>query len=211
MKASVKEQLRETAKLYAKTAAKQGSEPIPPGTGYQGIIGSCTIGMSKNEKNPRLQVTWPITITEPKEHEGKEHYDFSGLQSENNIAYFKGRLEKIDVAVPDDIADIADALDECEGLEVLFDVVKNDEFTNTYFRSRVADAKDSKKSGKADKKEESAEYNKKELKALGKNADDEDDSAIEELEEAAKANDLDPDDYDTWLELAEAIIEELEL
>ena len=207
-KISIKDRLKEAAKLYSKTAPKQGSQPIPPGTGYTGIIGSCTIGMSKNEKNPRLQVTWPITVTGPKEFEGREHYDFSGLGTENNIAYFKGRLEKIDVAIPDDIGDISDALDECEGLEISFDVVQNDEFTNTYFRERVSDAKEASDDGD---EPEAPEYTEKQLLKLGKKADADDDDAIDELKAAAKANDLDDDDYSTWTRLAEAVVEALKL
>ena len=208
-KVSIKERLAEAKKLYAKTEARQGQEPLPPGIGYTGIIGSCTIGMSRNEKNPRLQVTWPIIVTGPKEFEGREHRDFSGLETENNIAFFKGRLEKINVDVPDDIGDISDALDDCEGLEILFDVVKNDEFTNTYFRERVADADEKPK--EADKSEESA-YTKKQLTKLGRAADSDDgEDEIAELEGAAKASNLDPDDYTTWVDLADALIEELGL
>ena len=203
-KVNIKQRLADAKKLYAKTEAKQGGEPLPPGTGYTGTIGSCTIEMSKKD---RLQVVWPITVTGPAKFEGREHRDWSGLETENNIGFFKGRLEKIDVAVPDDIGDISDALDECEGLEIRFDVVKSEEFTNTYFRERVGEA-----SEPADAEEPAEpEYTKKQLTRLGKEADKDDGDAIDELETAAKASNLDPDDYDTWLELAEGIIEDLAL
>ena len=208
MKASTKEQLREAAKLYAKTAARQGKEQLPVGKDYTGVIGSCTIGMSQNEQSPRLQVTWPITVTSPAEFEGREVEDYSGLQTENNIAYYKGRLEKIDVAIPDDIMDTADALDECEGLKIRFDVVKNEEFTNTYFRERIADA--GKKPDGAEEAEE-PEYTKKQLTSLGKKADRDDEEAVDELTAVAVVNNLKESEYDTWVELADAIIEELDL
>jgi len=207
--AEVKERLRAAAKLYSKTAAKQGGAPIPPGVGYEGVIGSCIIGMSKNEKNPRLQVTWPITVTSPDQLEGREHYDFSGLETENNIAYLKGRLEKIDVDVPDDIGDIGTALDECEGLKIRFDVVQNDEFTNTYFRERIGGPSNG--NSPSDDENKEPEYTKKELISLGRKADKDDGDAVDELEAAASDSNLDPDDYATWVELAEAVIEELEL
>ncbi len=201
-KVNIKQRLADAKKLYAKTEAKQEGEPLPPGTGYTGTIGSCTIEMSKKD---RLQVVWPITVTGPSKFEGREHRDWSGLETENNIAFFKGRLEKIDVAVPDDIGDISDALDECEDLEIRFDVVKNEEFTNTYFRERVGDA--------AEKVEEptETEYTKKQLISIGKDADDDQGEAMDKLEAVAKANSLDPDDYAEWADLAEAIIEELAL
>ena len=204
---SIKERLAAAKKLYAKTEAMLGSEPLPPGVGYTGVIGSSTIAVSKNDN---MGVTVPITVTSPEEFKGRAHRTWSNLETDTGIGFFKGDLEKIEIGIPDDIGDIGDALDEMEGVEIRFDVVKVDEYLNTYFRERVSGGK-SKASDEADKPEDEPEYTKRELTKLGKQADDEDDDAISELEAAAKASKLDPDGYLLWAELADAIIEDLGL
>ena len=205
-KANVKDRLAQAKKLYGKTEARTGARRLPPGVGYTGIIKDPVLEISKND---RLQVVWPITVTSPDEFEGVDHRDWSGLETENNIAFFKGRLEKIGVDVPDDISDIGDALDACDGLHIRFDVVKVEEYTNTYFTEQLADQ------GGDDSKEpeepEEPEHTAKSLSKLGRSADKEDDDAIAELEALAKDNKLDPDDYPLWTELADAVAEELGL
>lgn len=215
-KVSIKERLAAAKQMYAKTAAMQGSEPLPPGTGYTAIIGSPSIGVSKNDN---MGVTVPMTLTGPPAFEGRSHGYWSNLETELGIAFFKGDLEKIDIAVPDDISDLGEALDAMEGIEVRFDVVKKDEYTNTYLRERVADAgAASKKTGKkavkhaaAEEEEEAPEYTKRQLAKLGDKADEDDADALETLKDLAEANKLDPDDYATWVELAEAIADEMGL
>ena len=104
-KQSLKDRLAKAQKTYAKTEAMQGSEPLPPGTDYTGVIGECVIGISKNDN---MGVTIPITVTSPSEFEGRSHHKWCNLETENGIGYFKGDLEKIDIEVPDKITDIGE-------------------------------------------------------------------------------------------------------
>ena len=208
-KQSLKDRMAKAKKLYAKTEAMQGSEPLPPGTGYTGIIGEPVIAVSKNDN---LGVTFPLTVTGPAEFEGRHHHKWCNLETENGIGFFTGDLEKIDVEVPDDIADIGDALDEAEGVEIRFDVVQNDEFTNTYFRERVGEgSEEDGEEGEDEDNDSAPEYSKRQLTKLGKDADKDDEDAIDALSRAAEDAGLDPDEYDTWAELAGAVIEELGL
>ncbi len=192
--------------MMEKVAPILGKAMPPPGRGYEGVIGEATRQLSKNKND---MVVWPITITSPEECEGQEFTDNSMLITEKNIGFFKGRFEKIGIEPPDSEEDIGRALEECDGLAIRFDVVQKEENLNVFFVERLEDSGDG--SGKEKTADEPPEYTRKQLKSLGKSADNNDPDDIDELETLAKANDLDPDDHDTWTGLATALIEKLGL
>lgn len=192
--------------MMEKVAPILGKATPPPGRGYEGTIGEPVRQKSRNDND---MVIWPITITSPPEREGQEFTDNSMLITEQNIGFFKGRFEKIGVAPPESEKDISRALDECAGLDIRFDVVQKDENLNVFFVERLEGSE-----GGGGRKEEAAnepDYDRKQLRTLGKDADDGDDDSIKELETLADENGLDPDEHETWVDLAKALIEELGL
>jgi len=166
--------------------------PLPDGQ-YEGIIENAII---EESRNGRLQARWDLLVTEG-DCEGRQIRKYNGLETKDNLAWFKGDLETLDLTVPDDFTDIGDTLEEACGMGIRFQVRSRDEFTNIDFIEPLETT--SKKDKKKEEEPEEPSYTKAQVKKM-----DED-----ELTAAAKEFGLDPDDYDEWDDLADAIIDEL--
>lgn len=110
MASEVAKDLKKMSKMWAKTEAKQGGgggSRLPDGE-YLCKIVDMKVGKSKNK---RLQVVTEFKVKKPKDKKGKTFLKFSGLESEDNIAYFKGFAEVLGLELPEDMEDLPEALE----------------------------------------------------------------------------------------------------
>jgi hypothetical protein len=208
-KQTIQQKLKALQKDWKNTEARTGYEDLPDGS-YEGVIKNAVLGLTKDENNPKLMATYTLEVTEG-DFKGRTQYKRQMVETADNIAYAKGDLDAIDVDAPDNIADLGETFEqEVVGLAILFSVVHNKEFVNVYFRERLEGA------GKESKTEEETEDSEDEGDLTADDVRgylDEDDEGESILTEIIKDNDLDidPDDYATWSEVADLIIDQLKL
>jgi len=206
-KKSVKELLAEMKQGWRDTEARSGSAQFPEGRGHEGYIKDVSVELNKKGN---LQVHWVIVGTSKGIEDSTDH-KWSNMATPENRGWLKGEMEAIGLEWPDNLEEIGEALEPADGKRIRFDVKnsKTDEYENhnIYFREELEGSE------KAAAKEEEAEEPKvseptaKEIKADGREADDGDEDATERLTILAKENDLDPDDFATWVGLAKEIAE----
>jgi hypothetical protein len=182
--------LSDVQDIWESAEARTGGVPLEDGT-YTGVIENALIEKSRNG---RLQVRWDLLVTEG-DSEGRQIRKYEGLETEENLGWFKGDLETLEVDVPEDINDLGDALEAACGLAIVFRVKSKDDFVNVYFNELVeGGGEEDNDSGDED------EVTAADVKKMSK----------DDLNELAEEYGLDPDDYDTKKELVEAVIEELD-
>lgn len=204
-KVSVASKLRELKKIWKSSTPRTGGG-LPDGE-YEGVIKTAVVGLSKSESK-RLQCVWTIEVTAPEGLEGRKQIKIAGLETEDNLSWFKGDLALLGIDPPDDPDDIAAVAGQTEGLPVAFRVRTKQEFTNVDFIGllegvEVKEPEDKDKAEESGEKELTAE----DITAMGY-ADDE--CGLQMV-----INDYDlginQDDYATFPEVAGLIIEELGL
>jgi len=203
-KDSVANKLRALKKKW-KSATPRTGGGLPDGE-YEGVIKTAVVGLSKSEAQ-RLQCVWTIEATS-EGFEGRKQTKIAGLVTEDNLCWFQGDLAVLGIDPPDDPDDIADAAGQTEGLPIAFRVRTKQEFTNVDFIGLLeGDAVEQPE--EVDKAEDAGDddLTADVVVAMGV-ADDE-----EELQAIIDDYDLDinQDDYETYAEVAELIIAELEL
>ena len=205
-KQTIQQKLKALQKDWKSTEARTGYEDLPGGD-YEGVIKNAVLGLSRNDN---LMATYTLEVAEG-DFKGRTQYKRQMMETADNIAYGKGDLEAIGVDAPDNIADLGDTFEqEVIGLAVLFSVVHNNEFVNVYFRERLEspdkaeDAKDT-----TDEDEDEDALTADDVRSYL----DEDVEGESILTRIIKDNDLDidPDDYATWSEVADLIIDQLKL
>lgn len=206
-KQTIQQKLKALQKDWKNTEARTGYEDLPGGD-YEGVIKNAVLGLSKNDN---LMATYTLEVAEG-DFKGRTQYKRQMVETADNIAYAKGDLEAIGVDAPDDIADLGDTFEqEVVGLPILFTVSHNKEFVNVYFRERLEGVE------KAEPDTDSDDGDNGDDEGL--TADDvrsyldEDDEGESVFAELIRDNDLDinPDEYATWSEVADLIIDQLEL
>ena len=207
-KQTIQQKLKALQKDWKNTEARTGYEDLPNGD-YEGVIKNAVLGLTKDENNPKLMATYTLEVTEG-DFAGRTQYKRQMVETADNIAYAKGDLDAIDVDAPDNIADLGETFEqEVVGLAILFSVVHNKEFVNVYFRERLEEV-----SKNSEPKDGSGNSGDDDLTADDvRSYLDEEDEGESILTEIIKDNDLDidPDDYATWSEVADLIIDQLEL
>ncbi|GAG63847.1 unnamed protein product, partial [marine sediment metagenome] len=127
--------------------------------------------------------------------------------SDLNLDFFQGDLAVLGIDPPEDENDIPDAAGQAEGLPIAFKVRSKDEFTNVDFIGLLEGVEVAEP--EAEKVEESSEeeLTAEDITAMGV-ADDYD--ALQAII-VEYALDIVQDDYATYAEVADLIIEALEL
>ena len=175
---------------------------------YEGVIKS---GVIKSCKDGELQCVWEIEVTAPEGFEGRKQNKFVYLGGENSLEWFKGDLMALGIDPPDDMDDVPDAVGQSEGLAVAFRVRTKQENTNVYFigllEGEGTDATDTKDKDKEAEENEAETLTAKEVKALGRA---EDETGLQAIIDDCKLG-IDQDEYATYPEVADLIIEQLEL
>jgi len=203
---SVASKLRALKSTWKKATPRTGGG-LPDGE-YEGVIRSAVVGLSKSETQ-RLQCVWTMEVTAPEGFEGRKQTKIAGLATEDNLCWFQGDLAVLGVDPPDDVDDIADAVGQTEGLPIAFRVRTKQEFTNVDFIGLLEDEaveSDDDGSSESDNSNEE-ELTAEAITAMGE-ADDE-----EALQAVITEHEIDivQDDYETYAEVAELIIEALSL
>lgn len=129
--------LKGLQKLWKNTEPKRIGAPLPPDD-YVARIESAVVGESKKG---RLQIDWTLCIVGD-DYDGKKVHRYTGLETEENLAFLQGDLETLNLQIPDDIDDLGESLEEANGLLVAITVAKNDEFLNIYFNDVVEENED---------------------------------------------------------------------
>lgn len=174
-------------------------QTLPDGE-YEGVIVDAVVGESKSESK-RLQCVWTLRATEDGDYKDREVLKFSGLETGDNMAWFKGDLEALELDIPDNIDNIGDTLNDAINLPILFSVRTRDEFTNIDFIEVLEGGSEARGNGKGSADgdtltaDEVAEMDEKELAALIK----------------AEDLDIDSDKYETWEEVADLVVEQMGL
>lgn len=197
------------AKLKALKRRWKGAAPrtgggLPDGE-YEGVIKTAVVGVSKSEAK-RLQCVWTIEATAPEGFEGRKQMKIAGLETEDNLCWFQGDLAVLGVDPPDDECGIPDAVGQTEGLPIVFKVRTKQEFTNVDFVGLLEGVEAEQPEEKTEDSGEE-ELTAEDITAMGE-ADDEEalQAIIVEYE-----IDIVQDDYETYTEVADLIIEALEL
>ena len=128
--------LAKMQKMWKGAEARRGYAPIPDGQ-YQAKLESAVIGNAKT--SGRLQCTYVFCVLTPEEFEGKKVYKRDGLDSTENLEWFKGTLETLG-ASPEDIEDmpnVPNVLNDLVGTVAEITVQTKDEFQNVYINEVV--------------------------------------------------------------------------
>jgi len=205
MKESVTSKLRALKSMW-KSATPRTGGALPDGE-YEGVIKTAVVGLSKSESK-RLQCVWTIEATAPEGFEGRKQIKIDGLETEDNLCWFQGDLAILGIDLPNDVDDIADAAGQTEGLPIAFRVRTKQEFTNVDFIGLLEDVE----AGKSKDEDNTQKDSENELTAddvttMGETDDEKGLQAIIDEYEL----DIDQDAYVTYPEVAELIIEALEL
>lgn len=179
--------------------ARTFGAPLPDGI-YEGIIEASVIETSRPPRN-RLQVRWDLLVTSG-ECEGRQIRKYNGLETADNMAWFKGDLETLGLEIPSDIADLGNTLESAQGMKIRFQVRSKDEFTNIDFIEPLEASEEASEVAAEEAAPEVAgtDYTKADIKKMDKG----------EVKALAKELGLDPSEYDA-AELRDAVIDMLDL
>ena len=203
-KESISSKLKALQKKW-KAATPRTGGGLPDGD-YEGIIKTAVVGLSKSEAR-RLQCVWTLEATAPEGFEGRKQIKNAGLETEDNLCWFQGDLAVLGIDPPDDVDDIADAVGQTEGLPVAFRVRTKQEFTNVDFIGLLEGVEvETTEDEAADGDAEDA-LTADMIMAMGEEDDEDGLQAIIDEYDLG----IDQNDYATYPEVAEFIIEALEL
>lgn len=195
----VKRAVRENNPLTAKQAVWEESEarsfgaPFPDDV-YKGRIENAIIETSRNG---RLQVRWDLLSTEGK-LEGRQCRKYNGLETKDNMDWFKGDLSTLGLAIPDDITDLGEVLEAACGMVIRFQVRTRDEYTNIDF---IEPLEEEESEEETVEEAEEDEYTKEDIAKM----------SVDELDDLAADLDIDPDEYETYTALKKELFKELGL
>jgi hypothetical protein len=192
---------------WENSEARQGGG-LPDGE-YEGVIENAVVGMSKGDK-PRTQCVWTLKVTGKNCH-SRRCLKFSGMTTLDNLAWFKGDLEAIEVEAPDDLTKIGKTLEqEAIGLPIRFRVRSRDEFTNVDFIERLEGDEEPVRQSRLNEPDDSddgePDVTEEDIDAAVKA---EDDGELRDLAERLGI-DCDPDEYATYPEVGEVLKEAIE-
>jgi len=200
-----------TDKLFADGVPSRFSN-LPEGT-YDGYIKPGSFIIEPKEDGSGHRALCSLIVTSPEEFEGRTQVKRSDLSTQIGVNIFLGELETLEFDQPASLEEASELLAETDNIPVRFWVgPQNDEYPpKVRFNERLEgeggredEAEDESEDETEDEsEEEESEYTKKDIKKM-------DEEALTQLIED-EALDIDPDDYDTWPEVATACIEELGL
>jgi len=189
-----------TDDFFANGEPSSGYNNLPEGT-YEGVVkpGSAIIE-PKESGGHRASMT--LVVTSPEEYEDREQIFRCDLSTQVGVNIFLGQLDLLGLDQPSTLKEAASALSETDDVPVRFWVgPQQDEFPPKVRINERLDDSDDDDDNDDDGEDEEPEYTKKDIKKM----------SDEELDDLAKDNDMDPDEYDTYQELREALYEELDL
>ncbi|KKK73274.1 hypothetical protein LCGC14_2895480, partial [marine sediment metagenome] len=127
--------LKNIQKGWKKTQPRKVGAPVPDDS-YSARIESAVIEESKS--SGRLQVHWELEITDG-DYKGRKIHKFSGLETDDNLAFLQGDLETLELPIPEKIDDLGEVLEDAKGLLLEINVRTKEEFTNIDFIELLED------------------------------------------------------------------------
>ena len=202
---SVASKLRALKKKW-KAATPRTGGGLPDGD-YEGVIKTAVVGISKSEAK-RLQCVWTLEATS-EGFEGRKQIKIAGLETEDNLCWFQGDLAVLGIDPPDDVDDMPDVVGQTEGLPIAFRVRTKQEFTNVDFIGLLeGEVVEQAENSDSEVEEGDNEYvTADDVAALG---EAEDEAGLQTVIDEYEL-DINQDDYETYAEVAELIVEQLEL
>lgn len=185
MATDIAKSLKKLSKTWSKAEARTGGSQVKDGE-YTAELVSMTIGTSKNG---RLQVAEKYKITSGGKMKGKEITTYRGIESEQNIAYFKGHCEVLGVEIPDDMEDLPDALEsfvDDNAEEFSIRVKTNDGGYQNVTVVGTADGESSEESEEEEENEEEENEEEENEEEEEENEEEEEEENEEEEEEEEK-------------------------
>jgi len=196
-----------TAKLKALQKKWKAAVPKTGGSlqngDYEGVIKAAII---KECKDGELQAVWELEVTAPENFAGRTQTKFDYLGNEQSFDYLQGSFLNLGIEPPETTTEIPSCLGQAEGLPVAFRVVNKQENTNVYFIGILEGVEVEATEDEVDASDEE-ELTAEEVADMGDNDDEDGLQAIIDDYEL----EIDQDEYETYAEVAELIIEGLEL
>jgi len=187
--------------LFKGATPSRGFRNLPTGT-YEGFVKPGSAIMEPKSKGSQdYKASLVLVVSEDGDLQGREQTARYDLSTQVGVDIFTGDLEAMELGKPESLAEAAEMLADSDGISVEFWVsepkddyppkvriserLEGDADTSTYDDSDDDDADDADGSLSAE-----------DIRAMSE----------EELTELAADNDLNPDDYETWEELADVLV-----
>lgn len=187
--------------LFASGVPSVGFVHLPEGD-YEGRIkaGSAVI---ETKDNGGHRMTLTLQTTSPSKYVNREERYYCDLSTQVGVNIFLGLLETLQLGKPTSLAEAAELLAQTDDLLVKFHVAaaKDDYPPKVYINERLEEGE-----GNVGE-EENTGITADDIQTMGANEDEEGLRGI--IDE--NALDVNPDEYDTWAEVADAIVAELGL
>ncbi len=166
-------------KGWKKAKPRHIGAPVPDDS-YPARIESAVIEESKS--SGRLQVHWALDIADG-DYAGRKVHKFSGMESEDNLSFLQGDIEILELAIPEDIGDLGETLEEALGILLEINVRTRDEFTNIDFIELLEDEEESDEDEDEDEEDEDEEEDDEDEDEEDEDEDEEDEEEEDEDEE----------------------------
>lgn len=193
-----------TDEFFANGEPSEGFSHVPTGT-YEGFIIEGSTRIRKKTSGKPGKVAILLIEIDRGEHEGSKEIAKYDLTSQDGINIFLRNLKNMGLGQPKDTREAAACLEEAEGMRVLFWIgVPKDEFPpNVSINEKLSEGDVENGDGGPD------DLTADDVSAFL----DTDDEGEAELRAIIKDFDLeiDPDDYATWKEVADLVIEQIGL
>jgi len=181
--------------LFKTAVPSRGFRNLPTGT-YDGFVkpGSAIIE-PKSKGSSDYKASLVLIVSEEGDFENREQTARYDLSTEVGVSIFMGDLEAMELGKPSNLAEAAEMLSDSDDVPVEFWVSEpKDEFPP---KVRINERLEEGEASEVEEPEETEELlTAKEIKAMSE----------DELTTLAKDNDLDPDDFESWEDLAAELI-----
>lgn len=183
--------LKNMKAAWKKAETREGYSSIPDGI-YVARIESAVLTLGGKNKEPSIE--YQLTVLSD-EAAGKKTKKWANLATEDNMAWAKGDLAKLDLEIPEDAEDLPGVLEECKGLIVELTFKTKDDYQNIHFNGLT-------EYEEGDEEEEVEEEEVEEEEGDEDEGEEDGDEEEEEGEEEEEEVDLDAMDKKELLALA---------
>lgn len=185
----INSELKSLQHLWKSSEARAQTDNVPDAS-YQVRIAEHKLERSKAKQ--RMQVKCVLRIlTGP--YKNRPIYKYSQLETENNMSWFKGDMQRLGVKIPKNLLHLPELLEETVDMILGVTVKTNGAFTNIYFNEVIEELPDDDDDDMEDDEEEEKPKKKKKKKKAKKA------KAVkpeEEYEEDDDDDELDDEDED---------------
>lgn len=128
-------ELKQMQKKWKRSKARSILKPVPDGK-YRVRFIDCRLEKSKS--SDRLQIAETMQIIKGK-YRDRMLYRYPGLESTENISYYKKDLKTLGIKVPKNMVNLTRAIEKCIDLVCKITIRTRGEFTNIFIDELVED------------------------------------------------------------------------